>query len=50
MLGERIERFGAMTDPLEIWAALGVEQPAAIPMLDAAQFVAAAGPHRMGGR
>jgi malonate decarboxylase beta subunit len=50
MLGERIERFGAMTDPLEVWAALGVEQPSAIPMLDAAQFVAAAGPHRMGGR
>jgi malonate decarboxylase beta subunit len=38
-----------MSDPLEVWAALGVEQPAAIPMLDAAQFVAAAGPHRMGG-
>lgn len=50
MLVERIERFGAMTDPLEVWAALGVEQPSAIPMLEAAQFVAAAGPHRMGGR
>lgn len=50
MLGERIERFGAMTEPLDIWAALGVEQPAAIPMLDAAEFMAAAGPHRMGGR
>jgi malonate decarboxylase beta subunit len=50
LLGERIERFGAMSDPLEIWAALGVEQPAAIPMLDAAQFIAAARPHRLGGR
>ena len=50
MLGERIERFGAMSDPLEIWAALGVEQPAAIPMLDAAQFVAVASPRRLGGR
>jgi malonate decarboxylase beta subunit len=50
LLGERIERFGAMADPLEIWAALGVAQPAAIPMLDAADFVAAAGPHRLGGR
>jgi malonate decarboxylase beta subunit len=49
MLGERIARFGAMTDPLEIWAALGVEQPDAIPMLDAAQFAAVAGPHRLGG-
>ncbi len=50
MLGERIARFGAMRDPLEIWAALGLEQPEAIPMLDAAQFAAAAGPHRLGGR
>jgi malonate decarboxylase beta subunit len=50
LLGERIERFGAMSDPLEIWAALGVEQPAAIPMLEAAQFIATAGPHRLGGR
>jgi malonate decarboxylase beta subunit len=50
MLGERIDRFGAMSDPLEVWAALGVEQPSAIPMLDAAQFIAAAGPHRLGGR
>jgi malonate decarboxylase beta subunit len=49
LLAERIERFGAMSDPLEVWAALGVEHPAEIPMLDAAQFVAAAGPHRLGG-
>jgi malonate decarboxylase beta subunit len=50
LLGERIERFGAMSDPLEVWAALGVEHPTEIPMLDAARFVAAAGPHRLGGR
>jgi malonate decarboxylase beta subunit len=50
LLGERIERFGAMTDPLEVWAALGVGQPSAIPMLEAAEFVNAAGPHRLGGR
>jgi malonate decarboxylase beta subunit len=50
LLGERIERFGAMTDPLEVWAALGVGQPSAIPMLEAAEFVNAASPHRLGGR
>ena len=50
LLGQRIERFGAMSEPLDIWAALGVEQPDAMPMLDAAEFMAAAGPHRMGGR
>ena len=50
LLGQRIDRFGAMSEPLDIWAALGVAQPAAIPMLDAADFMAAAGPHRLGGR
>lgn len=50
LLGERIERFGAMSDPLEVWAALGVEEPAAIPMLDAGQFITAAAPHRLGVR
>ncbi|MDB5909932.1 MAG: biotin-independent malonate decarboxylase subunit beta [Massilia sp.] len=50
LLGERIERFGAMTDPLEVWAALSVGQPSAIPMLEAAEFVAAAAPHRLGRR
>jgi malonate decarboxylase beta subunit len=49
LLTERIERFGAISDPLDIWAALGVEKPSDISMMDAAQFVAAAGPHRMGG-
>ena len=50
LLGERIERFGAMSDPLEIWAALGIEHPSDIPMQDAAQFVATVEPYRMGGR
>jgi malonate decarboxylase beta subunit len=50
MLGQRIDRFGAMTDPLDIWSALGVAQPDAIAMLEAGEFVAAAAPHRMGGR
>jgi malonate decarboxylase beta subunit len=49
LLAGRIERFGAMADPLEIWSALGMDQAAAIPMLDAADFVAAAGPYRLGG-
>ncbi|WP_426175377.1 biotin-independent malonate decarboxylase subunit beta [Massilia sp. TWR1-2-2] len=50
MLGERVDRFGAMTDPLEVWSALGVEQPDAIAMLEASEFVAAVGAHRIGGR
>ncbi|WLI91220.1 biotin-independent malonate decarboxylase subunit beta [Massilia sp. R2A-15] len=50
MLGERIERFGAMSEPLDIWAALGVARPEAIPMLDAADFMAAVASHQLGGR
>ncbi|MBC7416243.1 MAG: biotin-independent malonate decarboxylase subunit beta [Herminiimonas sp.] len=49
LLQERIERFGAMTEPLDIWSALGVEHAKAIPMLEAAEFMAAAAPHRLGG-
>ena len=48
LLKERIDRFGAMTEPLDIWSALGVEHAQAIPMLEAAEFMAAAAPHRMG--
>jgi malonate decarboxylase beta subunit len=50
MLGERIERFGAAADPLEIWTALGAPEPARLPLLDAADFVAAVADHRVGGR
>ncbi len=50
VLAERIDRFGAMTDPLEVWSALGVEQPGAIAMLEASEFVAAVETHRIGGR
>jgi malonate decarboxylase beta subunit len=50
LLAERIERFGKCADPLDIWRALGIEQPEALPMLDAAAFAAAAAGHRLGGR
>ena len=39
MLSERIDRFGALHDPLAIWGALGIADPAALPMLDAAAFI-----------
>ena len=39
MLGARIERFGALADPLDIWRALGVEQVDAIPLLEIEQFL-----------
>jgi len=39
MLAQRIERFGACTDALDIWRDLGWEDPAVVPMLDTATFV-----------
>jgi malonate decarboxylase beta subunit len=50
MLAGRIARFGALRDPLEVWGALGMPHPDAIPMLDAAAFSAAALDHRVGGQ
>ena len=41
LLASRIERFGALRDALDIWRALGVDDPAALPLLDRDAFVAA---------
>jgi len=48
MLAERIARFGAMRDPLEIWRALGVPAPERVPLLEIDAFIAAAAAHRLG--
>ncbi|PHV06346.1 biotin-independent malonate decarboxylase subunit beta [Janthinobacterium sp. BJB412] len=48
LLSERLERFGDMADPLDIWAALGMAEPNKLPMLEAGAFVSAAAPHRLG--
>jgi malonate decarboxylase beta subunit len=48
MLEQRIERFGALPDPLDVWREMGVAAPADVPMLDVAAFTAAANPHRQG--
>jgi malonate decarboxylase beta subunit len=48
MLEQRIARFGALPDPLDVWGAMGVSAPAEVPMLDVAAFLAAANPHRQG--
>jgi malonate decarboxylase beta subunit len=48
LLAERIERFGAMTEPMEIWRALGIADPASVPLLDAERFVERAAAHRLG--
>ena len=48
MLQERIDRFGAQTEPATIWAALGIPEPQQLPMLEADAFLATAAPHRLG--
>ncbi|MYN18672.1 biotin-independent malonate decarboxylase subunit beta [Rugamonas sp. FT107W] len=48
MLGERITRFGALPDPVDIWSAMQIADAANIPMLDVDSFIAAAGQHRLG--
>ncbi|MBO9535334.1 biotin-independent malonate decarboxylase subunit beta [Herbaspirillum sp.] len=47
VLRQRIERFGDTRDPMEIWEALGVAAPEAVPMLEAQPFVAMADAHRV---
>lgn len=48
MLDERIARFGALHDPVDIWSAMQIADAANIPMLDVDSFIAAAAKHRMG--
>ncbi|HRJ61363.1 MAG TPA: biotin-independent malonate decarboxylase subunit beta [Azospirillaceae bacterium] len=40
-LGDRLTRFGACADAIDIWAELGIEQPERLPLLDTADFLAA---------
>jgi malonate decarboxylase beta subunit len=48
MLASRLERFGALEDPLEIWEALGVERPQEVPLLEIDAFRELAERHREG--
>ncbi|HEV7816163.1 MAG TPA: biotin-independent malonate decarboxylase subunit beta [Janthinobacterium sp.] len=48
LLAARIGDFGALPDPFDIWTSLGLPQAGAIPMLEIADFIAAAAPHRLG--
>jgi malonate decarboxylase beta subunit len=48
LLAERIERFGALAEPMEIWRALGIADPASVPVIEAERFVERAAAHRLG--
>lgn len=45
-LGERIARFGACADALDIWRDLGIAEPERLPALDTAAFLAAVADRR----
>lgn len=47
MLRHRLEAFGSLADPMDIWRSLRIESPAAIPLLDPDAFVDSAGKHRI---
>ncbi|MBC7503294.1 MAG: biotin-independent malonate decarboxylase subunit beta [Herminiimonas sp.] len=46
MLTQRLQSFGAMDDPREIWQALGVPEPVGVPLLEADAFMNMAASHR----
>jgi malonate decarboxylase beta subunit len=48
MLGSRLERFGGLEDPLEVWEALGVAEPHSVPLLEIDAFRELADGHRAG--
>jgi malonate decarboxylase beta subunit len=48
LLAERIERFGALREPMDIWRALGMDDPASVPMLEADVFIERAAAHKLG--
>jgi malonate decarboxylase beta subunit len=49
LLADRTERFGALAEPLDIWRALGIDDPASVPMLDTDAFLELAAAHRVRG-
>ena len=46
MLKQRLEAYGEESEPSDIWRAMGIADPAALPMLEADAFVSAVAPHR----
>lgn len=48
MLGSRLDRFGKLDDPLEIWEDLGIGEPQSVPLLEIDAFRELADGHREG--
>lgn len=50
LLGDRIARYSQLREPLELWRAIGVAEPEALPLLEADAFVARVDAVRLGAR
>ena len=50
LLTTRIEQYGHVREPYELWRAIGVADPEALPLMEAADFVAAVDGVRLGAR
>lgn len=50
LLQQRIDQYGNQSEPMDIWAQLGVRDPARVPMLEANAFIRMAAAHRLGGQ
>jgi malonate decarboxylase beta subunit len=48
LLAQRLQAYGSLSDPLDIWAQLGIDNPADVPLLEAEAFVGLAASHRAG--
>jgi malonate decarboxylase beta subunit len=48
MLARRLQCYGTASEPFDIWSALGIAQPQALPMLDAAAFARTVAAQRTG--
>jgi len=48
MLEQRLQQFGQLRDPVEIWSTMQIPDAANIPMLDVESFIATASKRRMG--
>jgi len=50
MLTRRLADTAGLVEPMDVWAQLGIPDPASIPMLDADAFLQLAAPYRAGGQ
>ena len=50
LLQQRIDQYGDLSEPMDIWEKLGVPDPIGVPLLEADAFMRMAAAHRVGGQ